>query len=381
MDGPGTNLPWMPWDDCTDQYLMNIDAKILSSLVHYRGRILRGTKYYVSSREFDLPELKLLIDSVQASKFLSEKTTSDLIRKMEGLCSRYEAKQLQREVIVSNRVKTTNKSIFYNVDGIHRAIASNLQVQFRYFDYDLQKEKKYFKKGEPYIVSPWRLIYTDDNYYLLAYEEKAGKFKHFRADKMDAVEMKTICFSSVGIPDAKLHMNKIIRKGRQLPYEKSIEIHNTEANITEMCIPVLQGEHSHATKNTIINRIHITNIQPKPVGENTFYMFFSMDKHGSLSIRVVDNDTGNDMKIHDIRYDITDDKIDSMKRNFQNDMKKNEEYLRIAEEKTKAENMIYAILREKPQFDVELTSIKQELTQVETMDQIKFIQAKIQQYM
>ena len=152
-------------------------------------RFGRGTKYYVSSREFDLPELKLLIDSVQASKFLSEKTTSDLIRKMEGLCSRYEAKQLQREVIVSNRVKTTNKSIFYNVDGIHRAIASNLQVQFRYFDYDLQKEKKYFKKGEPYIVSPWRLIYTDDNYYLLAYEEKAGKFKHFRADKMDAVEI------------------------------------------------------------------------------------------------------------------------------------------------------------------------------------------------
>ena len=199
--------------------------------------------------------------------------------------------------------------------------------------------------------------------------------------KMDAVEMKTICFGSVGIPDAKMHMNMIIRKGRQLPYEKSIEIHNTEANITEMCIPVLQGEHSHASKNTIINRINITNIQPKPVGGNTFYMLFTMDKHGSLSIRVVDNDTGNDMKIHDIRYDITDDKIDGMKRAFQDDMKKNEEYLRIADEKTKAEDMIYAILREKPQFDVELTSIRQELTQAETMDQLKFIQAKIKQYL
>ena len=199
--------------------------------------------------------------------------------------------------------------------------------------------------------------------------------------KMDAVEMKTICFGSVGIPDAKMHMNMIIRKGRQLPYEKSIEIHNTEANITEMCIPVLQGEHSHASKNTIINRINITNIQPKPVGGNTFYMLFTMDKHGSLSIRVVDNDTGNDMKIHDIRYDITDDKIDGMKRAFQDDMKKNEEYLRIADEKIKAEDMIYAILREKPQFDVELTSIRQELTQAETMDQLKFIQAKIKQYL
>ena len=144
--------------------------------------------YRLLSREFELAEIKLMIDSIQASKFLSEKTTRDLIAKLEKLCSHHEAQQLQREVIVANRVKTTNKSIHYNVDHLHRAIASNLQVQFRYFDYDLYKNKKYFKKGEMYIVSPWRLIYTDDNYYLLAYDEKEQKFKHFRADKMDSVE-------------------------------------------------------------------------------------------------------------------------------------------------------------------------------------------------
>lgn len=144
-----------------------------------------GKDYRLISRDFDLPEIKLMIDSIQSSKFLSEKTTRTLIAKLEGLCSRYEAKELQREVIVANRVKAQNTSIHINVDGIHRAIATNRQIQFRYFDYDISKNRRYFKKGEFYIVSPWRLIYTDDNYYLLAYDEVEGKFKHFRADKMD----------------------------------------------------------------------------------------------------------------------------------------------------------------------------------------------------
>ena len=144
--------------------------------------------YRLISRDFELAEIKLMIDSIQASKFLSEKTTRTLISKLEGLCSHYEAQTLQREVIVANRVKTMNHSIHYNVDGIHRAIAANKQVQFRYFDYDIRKSKRYFKKGAFYVVIPWRLIYADDNYYLLAYDEKAEKFKHFRVDKMDAVE-------------------------------------------------------------------------------------------------------------------------------------------------------------------------------------------------
>lgn len=130
----------------------------------------------------------MMIDSIQASKFLNEKSTQDLIDKLKTLCSHHEARTLEREVIVANRVKTMNHSIHYNVDGIHRAIAENKQIQFRYFDYDLHKRKRYFKKGAVYVVSPWRLIYTDDNYYLLAYEEKSGKFKHFRADKMDSVQ-------------------------------------------------------------------------------------------------------------------------------------------------------------------------------------------------
>ena len=147
----------------------------------------RAKSYRLLSRQFDLAEIKMLIDSTLSSKFLSAKKTSDLIEKLKGFCSEYEAKELDREVVVANRVKTMNQSIHYNVDGIHRAIAGDYQVQFRYFDYDIRKNKKYFKKGEMYVVSPWKLLYTDDNYYLLAYDEPAGKFKHFRVDKMDTL--------------------------------------------------------------------------------------------------------------------------------------------------------------------------------------------------
>lgn len=141
--------------------------------------------YSVASRTFELSELKMMIDSIQASKFLSEAKTRELIKKLETQCSKHEAQSLQRQVVVANRVKSMNTNVFHNVDAIHAAISANAQIQFRYFDFDLSKQRKYFKKGDKYTVSPWTMIYADDNYYLLAYD--TGKFKHFRVDKMDSV--------------------------------------------------------------------------------------------------------------------------------------------------------------------------------------------------
>ncbi len=144
--------------------------------------------YTVTDRLFHISELKMMIDAIESSKFLSEKTTRDLIKKLETLCSKYEAQGLQRDVVISNRVKSISSSsvLFRNIDVIHRAISLNAQISFQYFTFDLKKQKKYMRKGERYTVSPWSMIYTDDNYYLLAYID--GDFKHFRVDKMDNVQ-------------------------------------------------------------------------------------------------------------------------------------------------------------------------------------------------
>lgn len=142
-------------------------------------------QYHLLDREFELAEIKLLIDSIQSSKFLSEAKTRELIKKLEKQCSHYQAATLQREVIIANRVKTMNNSVHYSVDAIHRAIAANKQISFQYFHHDTSMKKVYSNKGEKIFVSPWAMIYTDDNYYLLAFVGK--EFRHYRVDRMDKV--------------------------------------------------------------------------------------------------------------------------------------------------------------------------------------------------
>jgi predicted DNA-binding transcriptional regulator YafY len=144
----------------------------------------KTTGYYLASRTFELPELKLLVDSVQSSKFITHKKTLELIRKIESLCSVYEAQSLQRQVYVANRIKTMNESIYYNVDKIHSGIGDNRQISFKYFEYAVTKEKVFKKNGDRYIVSPFALTWDDENYYLIAYDSQAGMIKHYRVDKM-----------------------------------------------------------------------------------------------------------------------------------------------------------------------------------------------------
>ena len=147
-------------------------------------KIGRQSGYYVGSREFELPELKLLVDSVQSSKFITHKKTLYLIRKIESLASVYEAQLLSRQVYVKNRIKTMNESIYYNVDEIHTGIARDRQIRFRYFDYTVQKERRFRRDGGYYVVSPFALTWDDENYYLVAYDSTAAMIKHFRVDKM-----------------------------------------------------------------------------------------------------------------------------------------------------------------------------------------------------
>lgn len=149
----------------------------------------RGPKggYYINSRDFELPELKLLVDSVQSSKFITERKTLQLIRKIEGLASIYEAKLLHRQVFVRGRIKTMNESIYYNVDEIHSGIVSGCKLHFKYFEYNVMKERVYRREGKIYEVSPYALMWDDENYYMIAYDSEARCLKHYRVDKMSSI--------------------------------------------------------------------------------------------------------------------------------------------------------------------------------------------------
>ncbi len=145
--------------------------------------------YYLASREFELAELKLLVDAVQSSKFITRKKSRDLIRKLERLTSKYEATQLHRQVYVSDSAKTENESIYYNVDSIHKGIHDNVQISFTYLEWSVSKELVPKKEGKKYVVSPWALLWQDENYYLVAFDKEAGKMKHYRVDKMGKVQL------------------------------------------------------------------------------------------------------------------------------------------------------------------------------------------------
>ena len=143
--------------------------------------------YYLGSRDFELPELKLLVDSVQSSKFITDKKSGQLIKKLESLVSRYEGSQLHRQVIIAGRVKTMNESIYYNVDKIHAAIGADRQIRFKYFDWNLKKEMEPRYGGRWYQLSPWALMWDDEKYYLVAYDSKHETIIHYRVDKMTQI--------------------------------------------------------------------------------------------------------------------------------------------------------------------------------------------------
>lgn len=141
--------------------------------------------YFLASRDFETPELKLLADAVGCSKFITQKKSLSLIKKIESLASKSGAQSLHRQVYVLNRIKTMNESIYYNVDKIHFAIENDCKIKFRYFEYTVDKKKKYRDKN--YEVSPYALTWEDENYYLIAYDKSQQKIKHYRVDKMESI--------------------------------------------------------------------------------------------------------------------------------------------------------------------------------------------------
>ena len=187
------------YDIHADRKTLYADLELLESCGLDICSIRTSTvRYYVGNRDFQLAELKLLVDAIQSSKFITRKKSLELIDKLSRLVSENDAKQLRRQVFVTNRVKSVNEKIYYSVDILHNAISADRQISFTYFKYEVdfssaERIKKVPKKNEPYVVSPLALCWDDENYYLVAFDSAAGIIKHYRVDKMERIELLDKC--------------------------------------------------------------------------------------------------------------------------------------------------------------------------------------------
>lgn len=145
--------------------------------------------FYIAAREFDIPELKLLLDAVQSSKFITKKKSIELMDKIKQLTDIHSAKKLQREIHISNRVKSDNEKIYYNIDKIHQAIGEKKKITFQYCSYSMSKRLVTRKGGKYYTYSPIALIWDDEYYYLVVYDDSHKDSINFRVDKMKSIEI------------------------------------------------------------------------------------------------------------------------------------------------------------------------------------------------
>ncbi len=209
---------------CLRQYGMEIEKKQEGKMTYYR----------LLSRPFQLAELKLMVDSVQSSRFITLQKSKELIKKLENFASVYEAKQLERQVFVTERPKTINESIYRNVDQIHTAINENSGIEFQYFQWNVKKEMKKKKDGAFYRVSPWALSWDNENYYLIAYDSEEKKIKHFRVDKMLNISLTRrrregqACFREI---DMALYSNKLFGMFGGKEQTVTLQCHNDKAGI------------------------------------------------------------------------------------------------------------------------------------------------------
>ena len=169
------------YEDFKDMSKLGIDV-----IKEQRGR---ETFYHIAGREFELAEVKLLIDAVQSAKFITQKKSKSLISKVKNFVSEHQAKQLQRQIVINDRVKTMNESVYYNVDDIHTAINQNRKIKFKYYKWDIDKKLVERHGGSYFVVSPWALLWYDENYYMIAFDDWDNKIKHYRVDKMMYIEV------------------------------------------------------------------------------------------------------------------------------------------------------------------------------------------------
>lgn len=237
-------------------YGMEIEGQQYDRTFHYR----------VINRQFELAELKLLVDSVQSARFITEKKSKELIEKIEDYASKYEAEKLNRQVNVSGRVKTQNKRVYYSVDAIHEAISYNKQIKFQYFTWTVDKKMELRHDGAYYSVSPWALCWDDEKYYLIGFDNTEGKIKHFRVDKMtntDVVDEKRLGkreFSQINMSE---YSNKLFGMFEGESHNVRLRCDNSAANIiidrfgSDVPIIKVDDEHFETVVKVSVSRMFL----------------------------------------------------------------------------------------------------------------------------
>lgn len=155
-----------------------------------KEQIGRETYYHVGAREFELAEVKLLIDAIQSSKFITQTKSRELITKIKKFVSEHQASQLQRQVYINDRVKNMNESVYYNVDDIYSAINENKKIRFKYYKWSIEKKLVPRHNGQWFVASPWALTWDDENYYMVAFDDWDHQIKHYRVDKMMQISVE-----------------------------------------------------------------------------------------------------------------------------------------------------------------------------------------------
>ena len=187
--------------------------------------------YYIASRNFELPELKLLIDAVQSSRYLTEKKSKELIEKLLTQCNEQDARLMKRNIMVSGRVKSMNETIYYSVDTIHEAITQNKQITFRYFDWDFGGKRKYREKA--YVASPYGLCQDNENCYLLALSDRHG-ITSYRVDRMIDIRLldtpRTPC-AELSCKALLEHANRLFQMFAGDAVDVKLHFHNSLLNV------------------------------------------------------------------------------------------------------------------------------------------------------
>lgn len=192
------------YDDISELKYFGLDIKSYQQDGHFY--------YNLVSRDFEIAELRLLVDIVQSSRFITAAKSDRLIKNLEGLASVYDAKNLQKNVVVANRVKTMNESIYISVDGISEAISNDRKISFSYFQWTADKKMQFAHDGAEYKVSPWALNWNDGNYYLIAFDDESQAIRHFRVDRMKGINVlaaKREGKSAFGRQDAAIYEKQL----------------------------------------------------------------------------------------------------------------------------------------------------------------------------